>query len=91
MRVERKTVSGTAARLLVRIYQFTLKPFLVWLGGPGAGCRYEPSCSSYFAQAVEMHGALRGGWLAVKRICRCHPWGGCGCDPVPPRHVTLAQ
>ncbi len=68
----------------IRLYQWTVSPFLLWLGGPGAGCRFEPSCSRYFLEAVETHGPARGSWLGLKRIARCHPWGGCGCDPVPP-------
>jgi putative membrane protein insertion efficiency factor len=47
-------------------------------------CRYVPSCSTYALEAVETHGAVRGGWLAVRRVSRCHPWGGHGYDPVPP-------
>ncbi len=47
-------------------------------------CRYVPSCSSYAMEAIETHGAARGGWLAVRRLSRCHPWGGHGFDPVPP-------
>ena len=46
-------------------------------------CRYIPSCSAYALQAVEGHGAFRGGWLALRRLTRCHPWGGFGYDPVP--------
>ena len=46
-------------------------------------CRFVPSCSTYAAEAVETHGALRGGWLAVRRLSRCHPLGGRGFDPVP--------
>jgi putative membrane protein insertion efficiency factor len=51
-------------------------------------CRYVPSCSTYALEAVEIHGALRGGWLAVRRVSRCHPWGGHGYDPVPPARIT---
>jgi putative membrane protein insertion efficiency factor len=47
-------------------------------------CRYMPTCSEYAAQAISLHGAGKGSWLAMKRICRCHPWGGHGYDPVPP-------
>jgi len=48
-------------------------------------CRYQPSCSAYAITAIERYGAARGGWMALKRICRCHPWGGQGYDPVPER------
>jgi uncharacterized protein len=71
-------------RLTIRIYQFTVSPFLHWLGGPGTGCRFEPSCSEYFLGAVESHGFVRGARLGVKRICRCNPWCAPGYDPVPP-------
>ena len=46
-------------------------------------CRFDPSCSSYAIEAIGRHGAVRGGWLAARRIVRCNPWGGCGHDPVP--------
>ncbi len=46
-------------------------------------CRYSPSCSQYAIEALERHGAIKGGWLAAKRLLRCHPWGGHGYDPVP--------
>jgi putative membrane protein insertion efficiency factor len=58
-----------------------------WQIGPSAvmppTCRYAPSCSAYAIEALERHGAFRGGWLTVKRLLRCHPWGGSGFDPVP--------
>lgn len=72
-------------RVLIRAYQLLLSPILAWLGGPGAGCRFEPTCSCYFLEAVETHGVFRGGWLGIKRLARCHPWGGKGFDPVPPK------
>lgn len=54
-------------------------------------CRFQPSCSAYMIEAVETHGAIAGFWLGVKRIARCHPWGGFGPDPVPPcRHEDRA-
>jgi putative membrane protein insertion efficiency factor len=70
-------------RLLIRLYQICISPALHFIAGPGGGCRFEPTCSQYFLEAVEKHGALHGGWLGMKRLARCHPWGGCGCDPVP--------
>ena len=71
----------------VRVYQRVLSPALVVIFGPMAGCRFEPTCSQYAAEAVKRHGALRGSWLASQRLCRCHPWGGCGHDPVPPSRI----
>jgi putative membrane protein insertion efficiency factor len=59
----------------------------LWQWGPslmiGPTCRYTPSCSAYAITALRRYGAAKGGWLAVKRILRCHPWGGSGIDPVP--------
>ncbi len=70
-------------RFLIRAYQWTLSPLLAMLGGPATGCRFHPTCSVYFLEAVEKHGALRGSWLGLKRLGRCQPWGGQGEDPVP--------
>lgn len=63
--------------ILIRFYQLAISPWLA------PRCRFAPTCSHYAIQAVRRHGALRGGWLALKRILRCHPWGGSGYDPVP--------
>ncbi len=71
-------------RLMIRFYQRVPGPMLKFAAGPAAGCRFTPSCSNYFLQAVELHGPLRGSWHGICRIFRCHPWGGCGYDPVPP-------
>ena len=51
-------------------------------------CRYWPTCSAYALEALEVHGALRGSWLTLRRVGRCHPWGGAGVDPVPPGHAA---
>jgi hypothetical protein len=67
-------------RILIAVARF-------WQRYPSAilpsSCRYSPSCSAYAIEAVERYGAAKGGWLAVKRLCRCHPFGGHGYDPVP--------
>lgn len=68
---------------LVRLYQILVSPILHFVGGPGSGCRFEPTCSVYMIQALQTHGPARGLWLGFKRIARCHPWGGHGYDPVP--------
>ena len=70
-------------RACIRVYQALVSPLLRVICGPGGGCRFEPTCSHYFLEACEMHGVRRGGWLGVKRIARCQPWGGHGPDPVP--------
>lgn len=69
-----------AARLLagpVHAYRLLLSPWV------GRSCRYDPTCSAYALEALARHGAFRGGWLALRRIGRCHPWGGWGVDDVP--------
>lgn len=65
--------------LPVRAYRLILSPWV------GFNCRYQPTCSAYALEALEKHGALRGAWLAARRIGRCHPLGGHGYDPVPDR------
>jgi hypothetical protein len=72
----------------VRAYQLTLSPLQTFLFGGAAGCRFTPTCSAYALDALREHGAIAGGVLTAKRICRCHPWGGCGHDPVPKRGFT---
>ena len=67
------------AILLIRAYLLVLSP------GRGNNCRYHPTCSEYAIEAIRTHGALRGAWMSARRIGRCHPWGGAGHDPVPPR------
>jgi putative membrane protein insertion efficiency factor len=68
---------------LIRVYQLTLSPVLGFVFGPLSGCRFTPTCSSYAIEALQLHGAIGGSWLALKRIVRCNPWARCGCDPVP--------
>ncbi len=62
---------------LVRAYRWAVSPFLM------PSCRFAPSCSEYAIESLMRHGAFRGGYLAARRILRCHPWGGAGYDPVP--------
>ncbi len=70
---------GKAGRLcinmVVAFYRLTLRPFM------GGACRFTPTCSQYMLDAVDKYGPASGGWRGVKRICRCHPWGGFGYDP----------
>lgn len=76
-------------RGLVRLYQITLSPFL------GRYCRFRPTCSAYMIEALEVHGAVKGGLLGIKRLCRCHPFtkleGGFAFDPVPSRAKSAAD
>jgi len=63
--------------LLIRFYQAAISPYTP------AACRFSPTCSSYSLEALQVHGLFKGTWLAIKRIGKCHPWGGSGYDPVP--------
>jgi uncharacterized protein len=65
--------------LPVRTYRLVLSPWV------GHSCRFQPTCSVYALEALERHGALRGSWLTLRRLLRCHPFGGSGIDNVPPR------
>lgn len=69
--------------ILVRIYQLVLSPWL------GSNCRYQPTCSTYMIEALKEHGLLKGLWLGIRRIGRCHPWGSHGYDPVPKKKDNL--
>ncbi len=62
---------------LIRLYQWIFSPWL------GPKCRFTPSCSQYAIEAFSKYGLIKGGWMAIRRISRCHPWGGSGHDPVP--------
>jgi putative membrane protein insertion efficiency factor len=74
MNLYERTVRGAH-----RAYKLTLSPLI------GRQCRFLPTCSDYTAEVLISHGPWRGGALAVRRLCRCHPWGGSGWDPPPPR------
>lgn len=71
--------------ILIRLYQWTLSPML------GARCRFYPSCSCYAYEALARHGAVRGTWLAAKRLSRCHPFSPGGYDPVPDERARLTH
>ena len=68
--------------LPIRFYRLVVSPLI------GSNCRFQPTCSEYALEALKTHGAFRGGWLAARRIVRCHPLGGSGCDPVPGKSKT---
>ncbi len=72
-----KKIIGGFFIIIIRIYQYTISPYFP------ASCRYSPSCSAYGIEALKKHGPFKGGWLAIKRIASCNPWGGSGYDPVP--------
>ncbi len=72
------TPAARVAQALIRAYQLLLGPFM------GGACRFEPSCSTYAMEAIATHGAVKGTWLTVRRLGRCHPFAAPGFDPVPP-------
>lgn len=72
-----KAIIGFFFILLIRIYQYFISPLT------SASCRYTPTCSQYGVEAIQKYGAFKGGWLTLKRIVSCNPWGGHGHDPVP--------
>ena len=71
------SVLATIAKGFIRFYAYFISPMLA------PSCRYQPTCSSYAMEAIEVHGGVKGVYLALRRIGRCHPWGGSGFDPVP--------
>jgi putative membrane protein insertion efficiency factor len=71
------TLAARVLLVMIRAYQLLLSPLFA------GSCRFLPSCSEYATDAVRHHGALRGSWLAARRLSRCHPWGDAGADPVP--------
>ncbi|WP_185126914.1 membrane protein insertion efficiency factor YidD [Chryseobacterium lactis] len=66
--------------ILIKFYQWFISPLLP------KNCRYQPTCSHYMIEALQVHGIFKGFWMGSRRILRCHPWGGSGYDPVPPKH-----
>ena len=72
-------------KAMITVYKNVISPLL------GPKCRYLPTCSSYAMEAIEIHGPIKGGWLGLKRILRCHPWGGSGYDPVPPENIDGSE
>ena len=72
-----KTIAGYFFIILIKIYQYFISPLT------GASCRYTPTCSQYGVEAIKKYGPFKGGWLTLKRIASCNPWGGHGNDPVP--------
>ncbi|MEN7342561.1 MAG: membrane protein insertion efficiency factor YidD [Pseudomonadota bacterium] len=77
---EHLTFGRRCAIALLRAYQYLISP---WLGN---NCRFTPTCSQYSIEAIQRFGVLRGSWLTMRRLGRCHPWGGQGYDPVPGGH-----
>jgi len=75
----------------VRLYRWVVSPAQTFLFGATGGCRFTPTCSAHAIDAIREHGAVVGTTLAVKRICRCHPWGQCGHDPVPGKKSVEAM
>lgn len=72
-----KKILGKLFIALIRLYQVAISPYLP------PSCRYSPSCSVYGIEAIKIHGPFKGGWLTIKRVVSCNPWGGSGYDPVP--------
>jgi putative membrane protein insertion efficiency factor len=79
-----RSLAVFAMLLPIRVYRYAISPYMPM------NCRYWPSCSVYAAEAVARHGPVAGGWLALRRVMRCHPWGGWGYDPVPEPNCLAA-
>lgn len=75
----------------VRLYQIAIAPILRLANGGHGHCRHDPTCSNYALEALKTHGAIKGSFLAARRLLRCHPWGTHGYDPVPPAKSKIAD
>jgi len=73
----------------IRLYRWTVSPVVVFVFGPAGGCRFTPSCSQYAVDAIRSQGVLAGSGLAIRRICRCHPWSDGGHDPAPEKEGRI--
>ena len=80
-----KRIGQTTLNGLIRFYQKWISPLL------GPRCRFQPTCSQYALEAIQAHGTLKGSWLGTKRLCKCHPLGSSGFDPVPTKEEVLQQ
>lgn len=72
-----KNILGKLFIIIIKVYQYVVSPYFP------ASCRYTPTCSAYGIEALKKHGPFKGGWITIKRILSCNPWGGSGYDPVP--------
>lgn len=81
---------SSVARFVVRLLQAPVHVYQHARAGRPSPCRYQPTCSQYALEALDVHGPLRGTWLTIRRLARCQPWGGHGWDPVPERRDVAA-
>ncbi len=84
-------VGDAPARQRARLLVLPIRWYQYARAGRPSPCRYTPSCSSYAVEALQVHGAVRGSWLSLRRLSRCQPWGGHGYDPVPPARHSCAE
>jgi hypothetical protein len=82
------TTDRSSIPVTVRLPHLAIRAYRWLFAARVSPCRFEPSCSTYALESLETHGLVRGTWLAVRRLGRCHPWGGHGWDPVPPRRAA---